>query len=333
MNKILIIQTAFLGDVVLATGLIEKLSKHFPEAELNFLLRKGNEQVLVNHPKITKLYILDKSKKFTSMWEIIRSIRKDKYDLVVNLQRFLSSGIIATFSKGKRIVGFKKNPMSAFFSESFDHIISSEGAHHEIERNQQLIESETDSEASKPKIYPSEEDFKLVEEYSVNKYITIAPASVWFTKQYPKHKWLEFIDSVNDEFIIYLLGAPSDAQLNDEIIESSNRANIINLAGKLKPLASAALMKNADMNYVNDSAPMHFASAVDAHVTAVYCSTVPEFGFGPLSTQSSVVQVREKLDCRPCGLHGHRECPEGHFKCAELIDKKELLNKLSGKLI
>ena len=329
MNKILIIQTAFLGDVVLATGVLEKLSIKYPSADIHFLLRKGNEGVLTNHPKIKKLYILDKSKKFSSMWSIIREVRSQKYDLVVNLQRFFSSGLIAVLSKGNRIVGFDKNPLSAFYSQSFSHEISNSGTKHEIERNQQLIKLETDDVAEKPRLYPSDGDYNQVKEYIIKPFITIAPASVWFTKQFPKHKWIDFINSVDEQVTVYLLGAPSDKDLNDDIIKETTRNNVINQAGKLKPLASAALMKSAKMNYVNDSAPMHFASAIDAPTTAIYCSTVPQFGFGPLSTNSTVIEVQGKLDCRPCGLHGHRQCPKGHFNCAEQIDNNELLKRLN----
>jgi heptosyltransferase-2 len=78
-------------------------------------------------------------------------------------------------------------------------------------------------------------------------------------------------------------------------------------------------MKYAKMNYVNDSAPLHLASSVNAPVTAFFCSTVPAFGFGPLSDQSKVIEVKE-LYCKPCGLHGYKSCPEGHFKCGLEID-------------
>jgi heptosyltransferase-2 len=82
------------------------------------------------------------------------------------------------------------------------------------------------------------------------------------------------------------------------------------------------------MIYFNDSAPMHLASAMNAPVTAVFCSTIPEFGFGPLSDVSLIVQTDEKLDCRPCGLHGYRSCPKGHFKCATTIRAEQLLAAL-----
>jgi len=103
---------------------------------------------------------------------------------------------------------------------------------------------------------------------------------------------------------------------------------IINLSGKLSFLESAALMQGAVMNFVNDSAPMHMASAMNAPVTAVYCSTVPSFGFGPLSDKSFVVETLEKLSCRPCGLHGYKDCPQGHFKCAYSIANKKLQSVL-----
>ncbi|WP_431217663.1 glycosyltransferase family 9 protein [Puia sp. P3] len=87
-------------------------------------------------------------------------------------------------------------------------------------------------------------------------------------------------------------------------------------------------MRSAAMNYVNDSAPMHFASSVNAPVTAVYCSTIPGFGFGPLSDNSNIVEIQQPLDCRPCGLHGYKACPKGHFNCAKKIEESQLLQTL-----
>jgi heptosyltransferase-2 len=101
------------------------------------------------------------------------------------------------------------------------------------------------------------------------------------------------------------------------------------LAGKLNFLSSAALMEKAKMNYTNDSAPLHFASATDAPVTAIFCSTVPAFGFYPLSSKSFIAETDEKLPCRPCSLHGLKACPLGHFKCAYTIPTSKLLATLS----
>jgi heptosyltransferase-2 len=153
----------------------------------------------------------------------------------------------------------------------------------------------------------------------------MAPASVWFTKQYPKEKWIELIKALPFEGNIYLIGAPADKSLADEIIMSADKDKVHNLCGTISLLQSAALMKTAVMNYVNDSAPMHLASAINANTCAIYCSTVPEFGFGPLADFAETDQVSEKLDCRPCGLHGYKACPKGHFKCGFDIDTQRLL--------
>ena len=100
---------------------------------------------------------------------------------------------------------------------------------------------------------------------------------------------------------------------------------VSNLCGNLSFLQTSALISNAIMNFVNDSAPMHMASAMNAPTTAIYCSTVPEFGFGPLSDHSNIIETKEKLDCRPCGLHGFKKCPEDHFNCAKTIDTDSML--------
>jgi heptosyltransferase-2 len=130
---------------------------------------------------------------------------------------------------------------------------------------------------------------------------------------------------------VYLLGAPADKELCEDIKFSTTHVNAVNLAGKLTFLQSTALLHGAQMNYVNDSAPMHFASSANAPVTAVYCCTVPSFGFGPLSTQSFIVQTKEYLACKPCGLHGYKACPLGHFKCALTIKDEQLLEVLDNQ--
>lgn len=303
--------------MVLATGVAEKLHSHYPDAELHFMLRKGNESVLSNHLFIKKVWVLNKSKKFRDLIRIIKAIRKQRFDLVINLQRFFTSGIITVLSGAGKTIGFKKNPLSVWFTQAFDHRIVNGNTHHEIERNQVLIAGITDEQAARPRLYPSASDFEKTGGFKIAPYITVSPASVWFTKQWPKTKWIDFLNKVTIDKV-YLLGASGDSELCRQIAEEVTNIRPVNLAGKLSPLGSAALMKDAVMNFVNDSAPLHFAGAVNAPVCAVFCSTVPDFGFGPLSDDSVIVETSLPLDCRPCGLHGHRQCPRGHFHCADI---------------
>ncbi|MDX9696800.1 MAG: glycosyltransferase family 9 protein [Bacteroidales bacterium] len=324
MKRFLIIQTAFIGDVVLATPLIEKLHKFYPESQIDFLLRKGNEGLLVKHPFISNLLIWDKKKnKKKNLIQIIKQIRVNKYDYVINLQRFASTGIITACSGSKTKIGFNKNPISFLFTKKVKHEIGS--GKHEVERNIELISEITDTSFCKPKLYPIDNDFQLTSQYKSQPYICIAPTSVWFTKQYPKEKWVELINQVDQVYQIYLIGGPDDANACNEIISLSKRNYLINLCGKLSFLQTSALLVDAKMNYVNDSAPMHMASAMNAPVTVIFCSTIPSFGFGPLSDNSRIIETTEKLDCRPCGLHGFKNCPKGHFNCALTIKTTDLL--------
>ena len=322
--KILIIQTAFIGDVILATPIIEKLNSFFPSAKIDFLLNDGNQEIFKDHPHISKIHVWKKRKqKYRTLFKILKSIRDERYDYVVNIHRFLSSGIITAFSKAKTTLGFKKNPLSFLFTKRIPHNINK--GTHETERNLKLIENLTDNKFVNPKLYPSKYDFQFVEEYKTNKYICIAPNSIWFTKQLPSRKWIQLINNLDKDITIYLVGAENDAIRCNKIITNCKNSNVKNLCGKLSILQSAALLKDAEMNYGNDSALIHIASSINAPITAIFCSTITDFGFGPLSTNSTILETKKELKCRPCGLHGLIKCPKGHFKCAEDIEIENIL--------
>jgi heptosyltransferase-2 len=210
-----------------------------------------------------------------------------------------------------KTIGFDKNPLARFYTLKLPHPISK--GIHEIDRNFTLIAALGVKHLVKPSIVPSEDAMKNVREYQETPYVCFAPASVWATKQLPIEKWVEL--AKKQDHLIYLLGGPSDHSLC-ETIKTQIPGRTVNLAGELSLMESIALMKGAVRNHVNDSGPLHFASAVNAPVTAYFCSTVTDFGFGPLSDDSEVKEVTG-LACRPCGLHGKKECPEGHFKCGK----------------
>lgn len=320
--KFLILQTAFIGDVVLATPLVEKLSRFFPDAHIDFLLRKGNEKLLTGHPRIRKVLIWDKKgEKYKGLYRLMLHLRRERYDWVINCQRFAASGILTALSGAQHTAGFIKNPFSFAFDVRAPHRFgTADKPLHEVERNLGLIAHLTDSTFVHPRLYPSPADEASAERRGRGgHYVCIAPTSVWFTKQYPEHKWVELIRRLPGDCRVFLLGGKEDAPACERIATASGHIDIENLAGQLSFLESAALMRGAAMNYANDSAPVHIASAVDAPVTAVFCSTVPAFGFGPLSERSHIVETQQPLACRPCGLHGHKTCPKGHFRCAEDI--------------
>ena len=328
MKKFLVIQTASIGDVILATAVAEKLHAYYPDSQIDMMIKKGYDSLFENHPYINKVYSWDKKNhKYRNLFSILKEVRRQRYDLIVNIQRYAATGFVTAFGKAKETSGFNKNPFSMFFTHKVKHQIGVKGVH-EVDRNQKLIEHITDGKAVRPGLYPSETVFEKVKHYKSGRYICVAPCSLWFTKQYPEDLWAHFLRLVPDDLKVYLLGGKDDIALCDRIIANVPEKQIESLAGQLNLLESAALMKDAEMNYVNDSSPMHLASSQNAPTTAIFCSTVADFGFGPLSEDSVVVEENRNLQCRPCGLHGYKECPKGHFKCAYYIDVKELTDRL-----
>lgn len=328
MRRVLIIQTAFIGDVVLASAMLESLHQAFSSVEIDILVRKGNESLFIGHPYLHKTLVWNKQKaKYKHLWQLLTQIRKNEYDAVINLQRYAATGFLTAFSGAKEKIGFNKNPLSPLFTKVIQHQMGNSSGLHEIERNQLLLYW-PEAKLCMPKLYPSKSDIEFVEQYKSQKYICIAPSSVWLTKQFPSEKWVAFLKQLPSDITIYMLGGSNDAALCQEIIDRSGNSLSLNLAGKCNFLQSAALMQDAIMNYVNDSAPMHFCSSVNAPVTAIYCSTIPGFGYGPLSTNSFIVQINKELACRPCGLHGKKQCPEGHFDCGYKIEIAQLIRCL-----
>ncbi len=316
-KNILVIQTAFIGDAILASSVLEKMHAFFPEAKISILVRKGNESLYKEHPFLLQTLVWNKKEgKYKSLFRLLKVIRQQKFDTVINLHRFASSGFLTAFSKAKYTSGYDKNPFSFLFDNKSKHKIGD--GRHEIDRYNDLIESITDKTVAKPKLYPTFKQFSKIEPYVSQAFVCMAPSSVWFTKQLPKDKWIELSNSIPKEVIIYLLGGPSDKELCEEIKSKSSHVSIQILAGELSLLESCELMKHAKMNYVNDSGPLHLASAGNSPTTAFFCSTIPEYGFYPLSYNSQVIEVKN-LDCKPCGLHGYKTCPKNNFRCGNEI--------------
>ena len=229
MKKILVIQTASIGDVILATAILEKLHRFYPDADLDLLVKHGMEPLFYRHPFIHRLLVWDKSNKYRNFFRLLREVRNEHYDLVINIQRFTLTGILTTLSGSKTTIGFDKNPLERFFTRSVPHEIGP--GIHETDRNQALVAGLTDHKPEKPRLYPQQIPDtgcrildKNVDQLSAGIghpasgiYYTIAPASLWFTKQYPAEKWIELIWAIPEEATVYLLGSKADFELCEKI--------------------------------------------------------------------------------------------------------------------
>ena len=325
VSKVLIIQTAFLGDAVLITSLLEKIRIESPKTTIHILIRKGFEDVFKSypHPNLSKVWSYDKSKKLSSWLTLRKEFAKEKFDHVFVAQRFFGMGLLSLSVGAKKVIGFDKNPLSLFFDEKVKHEFGQ--GKHEIERNSQLLASWLGPQVHKPFLDTGHVG-KLPSDLQPKKYLCISPGSVWETKRFPVKKWLDFIRLMPLNLEIVLMGSQAEKHLSDEIemaFKGTGR-NINHACGRFNLQEAMAVYQQSQMSFVNDSGPLHICSAVNTPTVAIFCSTIPAFGFGPLSEKHKIIEVNEKLACRPCGDHGKKTCPEIHFNCANSIDVNQM---------
>ncbi len=281
---------------------------------------------MADNPRVSRVWTWNKGKgRHAALLALGEELRKHGYDRVYNLQRFFSSGYLSWRSGAPFRSGFSENPFAFSFHHKalhrIPHPLKEGGYLHEVQRNRLLLEDKV-YPPRKPELWigPGDEE-KAMSMVGSQPYVVLAPASQWFTKQWHEEGWAELIRNIPDSIVVCLIGGKEDRALCQRLANS--RPGSINLSGSLSFKQSAALMKRAWRVYVNDSAPLHLASAVDAPVTAVFCATRPELGFGPLSHDSRVV-ISEHPCCSP-GLHGAQRCKSGHFLCSKGIDAQEVL--------
>jgi len=301
--------------------MVESIARYLPDSEVHVLVRMEHASILENNGNIQKVHCLNKGqRKYQNLRKMVRTIRAENYNAVFNCHRFASSGYITLRSGAGVRIGFDKNPMAFGYTARAKHRYE-EGLH-ELDRNHELLQLMwPDIEPVGPKLYPSRTDYSKVAEFKEEPYYILAPASVWFTKQYPVEGWLDLIARLDAP--IYIIGGPSDKDLGERLYKESS-GRVTNLAGDLSLLESVALIDGAKALFANDSAPTHMGTAMNTPTHTMFCSTDESFGFGPKSGTAVVHQERNGLPCRPCGIHGKKKCPEGHFLCSKFKVEPDL---------
>jgi len=329
-QKILIIQTAFLGDVVLSTPLIRAVKKKYQHSKIFFLLIPQSKELLQNNPHLDGIIVYDKKDKEKGVLSFIalaRKIRASGFDLALIPHRSFRSALLAYLARIPQRVGFDKSSGAFLLTKKIKYIQNQS----EAKRNLSLLGGGLYSEDDcLPELFPSEDDFKYIEELFKNwdvrredKIVGIAPGSVWNTK-----RWLpERFGEVAEALIVKLgakvifIGGKEDEKLCLEIASNMKSKPLI-AAGKTSPLQSVTLISRCKVIISNDTAPMHMAVAMRVPVVAIFGSTIPEFGFAPNGKNDLVIQ--KEIYCRPCGIHGRKKCPEKHFRCMKEITAEEV---------
>ncbi|MGB7061616.1 MAG: lipopolysaccharide heptosyltransferase II [Candidatus Zixiibacteriota bacterium] len=336
-KRILIIQTAFIGDVILCTPLIKGLKKTFPDSFISFLLIPETENVLENNPHLSEILVYDKRKNkgIGSFLQIIIRVKQGEFDLAVIPHRSLRSALLAYLSRIPVRIGFDKSTGSFLFTRQ---VVYNNNVH-EVDRNLSLLlDFSSRLKDTSPELFPSSEDFsyarKLLSDSGItegDKIVCVAPCSVWATKRWLPERFAEVADLLLREARakVIFLGSEEDRALCEKTANSMTERPAV-LAGKTSVLQSAAIVSFCKVILSNDSAPVHIASAMKIPAVAIFGSTVPEFGFAPYGVNHVIIQ--KKMECRPCGIHGKRKCPKEHFRCMREITTEEVFQAVLSRL-
>ena len=325
--NILIIHTAFIGDIVLSTALVSKVKEKYPDSNIYYLTTPLGKEILKNNPKIKEVIVYDKrgkDKGFGAFISFVRRIRKLKIDVCLTPHRYLRSSILSILSGAKIRVGYDIANLSFVFNKK----IKYDKTKHEVEKLLSFIDD--DNKRFELEMYPSEKDKikidTLLKNLSENKkIILIAPASKWFTKKWPEEYFKILIQNLikRDDLLIIITGGKEEKE-----IELNLDSKVLDLRGEITLLELAELTKRASLVVSNDSAPIHITSAFpNTRIIGIFGPTVKEFGFFPWSKNSKVFEING-LYCRPCAIHGGNSCPEKHFRCMKEITPDLIENEI-----
>jgi len=318
MASTAIVQTAFIGDVILASPLFEAARKNRPDDTIIAVVRKGCENILENNPFVDKIIVWDKygsDKGIGGIFHIGKILRELNIYTALIPHRSLRTALALFLSGTKIRIGFSKG--GGIFLHTVR--VPYRFGIHEVERNLMLAgASGWETDEFKPAIFPDDTDKKVIDKLvdGIDTYCVFAPGSVWATKIWPVESYIK-AGSVfaGRGMTVVISGGESDGDICRTIAERVNGA--VNACGKLTLRQSAELYRRAKFLLTGDTAPQHIAAAAGARVFSIFGPTVRDFGFWPYTDRGVVIE--ENMKCRPCGVHGHKTCPKGTHACMESI--------------
>lgn len=315
MTSSLVVQTSFLGDMVLTTPLIAHLARRGP---VDVVCTPAAAPLIANDPHVRRVIAYDKrgaDKGVAGFFRLASSLRAAGYESAYHAQGSPRSGALTMIAGIRDRVGFATSAGRRFYTTRIPPI---ENVHHAARLlslgTRDPLRAPSAAEI-RPRLYPGDAERAAVDVLLAGaeseRLIVFAPGSVWATKRWPYYA--ELAKRLRDEGRMVVVGGPDDRGLAHAIVEATD-GSAIDATGRLSLLASAELIGRAALLVTNDSAPQHLASAMNTPTLTLFGPTVPEFGFGPLAERAETAGVTA-LACRPCDKHGPRACPLGHWRC------------------
>lgn len=333
MPKLLILQTAFIGDVILATPLAQAAHEIFSPCEVHFMAVPGAANLLEKNPHLQRVWIYDKrgqQRGLRGLWQLARQLRQEKFTHAIVPHRSLRSALFVWLARIPVRVGFDRSAAAFLFSQK---IVYEEK--HEVERNLDLLRSFGKlTQQYKPLVAWDESDaarVALLKKETRQFRIALAPGSVWATKRWPEERFAMLAQKLLAETHaeVFLLGGKEDAEVCARI-QKRVGAHCSNTAGQLSLRQSAALLNDCAVLVSNDSAPTHLGVSTNCRVLTIFGPTAPRFGFAPYGEGHAVIE--KELSCRPCSAHGTKACPIGTHACMLEITVEEVFRSVVAML-
>ena len=322
----MVVQTSFLGDVVLTTPLIAHLARSGP---VDVVTTPAGAGLLAGNPDVRRAIPFDKRGAEGGpggLWRLAKSIGAGGDGVAYLAQGSLRSAALATLGGYRERVGFDTSDGRWLYTRRVRYVREQ----HHAERLLRLAvgnEATIDRASLVPRLFPSTADRDAVDallhvrQATSERLIALAPGSIWGTKRWPGFPALASALRAHGQVVV--IGGPDDRELATAIVDASGA---IDATGRLSLLASAELIRRSVLLVTNDSLPQHLASAMGTKTVTIFGPTIPGFGFGPLAP-GSIAVGHASLTCRPCHPHGPAVCPLGHHLCMRDLSDQVVLSQ------
>lgn len=341
-RKIAVWQTAFLGDAVLTLPLIKALGDRYPEAEIHFFVRAGVESLFAAQPEIAAVHPFAKRGAQKSLNAAVRlgwEIGQQGFDLWISAHTSMRSALVSASTGIKRRIGYDSPWYNRLvYTDVVDRRFNEL---EEIERLFQLAAPLGITPlAPKAELVMPDEALRAADEFwkmyvKDRPVLGIHPGSTWPTKCWPLDYFSEIVTRADKAGVqVLIFGGPDEAEITARVKAGARLRKddryVTDLGGRLSLTELAAYLGRLDCYLTNDSGPMHLAWMQDTPTVALFGPTVRALGFFPRGEGATVLET--PLTCRPCGLHGHRRCPEGHHDCMKGLTPDMVWDSIRTKL-
>jgi heptosyltransferase-2 len=304
LGRVLVVQPAFLGDVVFTSALVDSLAERY---EVDVCVTPRGRDAALAMPRVSQVLVFDKrgaDRGVRGLLRVARRIAERRHDVAVLPHASLRSALLARLARIPRRVGFRGAPGSFLYTER----IRTDAAT-VLEREAALARA-LEAEPRPMRIAPQPSDAELPQRFAA-----LCIGSEWETKIWPAQRFGELADELQARGLApVLLGAAREKPLA-EAVQRAAKASCRDTTGNTVGEAIAILAR-AQLCVGGDTGLVHAARALGVPTVAVFGPTSPaRHQFAPNQRAVSL-----GLDCSPCSEHGQRKCPLGHHQCMRDLD-------------